>query len=75
MPDVFDMAQDNDHFFRIAAISSQLARARVARQHAPTVICVDCGGEIDEARRRVAPNAIRCIKCQTKHERIYGRQA
>jgi phage/conjugal plasmid C-4 type zinc finger TraR family protein len=30
--------------------------------------CYDCGNEIPEKRRRYAPNAIRCVTCQTKYE-------
>lgn len=31
-------------------------------------ICEDCGEEIDEARLRVVPYAIRCVTCQEAHE-------
>lgn len=31
-------------------------------------ICEDCGEEIEEARLRVVPYAIRCVACQEKHE-------
>jgi DnaK suppressor protein len=30
--------------------------------------CSDCGAPIPEARLRVAPEAARCISCQTHHE-------
>lgn len=32
-------------------------------------VCHDCGELIEEARRKAAPFAIRCITCQQVHER------
>ena len=34
--------------------------------------CVDCGGEIVYERLRVYPVAIRCVRCQTLHEKTYS---
>ncbi|MFV0409779.1 MAG: TraR/DksA C4-type zinc finger protein [Paracoccus sp. (in: a-proteobacteria)] len=31
--------------------------------------CCDCGEAIEEARRKAAPFAVRCITCQQSHER------
>jgi len=39
------------------------------------VECIDCGEEIDPARLRAKPDAVRCIDCQTKFERIYGKRS
>jgi RNA polymerase-binding transcription factor DksA len=35
-------------------------------------VCVDCGRDIGFERLRVAPIAIRCIDCQTRHEKTFG---
>jgi DnaK suppressor protein len=34
--------------------------------------CADCGGEIDYERLNANPAALRCIACQTLHEKLYG---
>lgn len=35
-------------------------------------VCVDCGRDIDFERLRVSPIAIRCIDCQTRHEKTFA---
>lgn len=34
--------------------------------------CADCGSEIAFARLRVNPGAIRCVSCQSVHEKTYA---
>lgn len=34
--------------------------------------CVKCGNEIEPARLKVQPTAIRCILCQEEYERTYA---
>jgi len=34
--------------------------------------CVDCGTDIDFARLKAAPAALRCIRCQTLHEKTFA---
>jgi RNA polymerase-binding protein DksA len=34
--------------------------------------CRDCGGEIEFARLRANPTAVRCIVCQTQHEKSFA---
>jgi len=34
--------------------------------------CEECGGEIGFERLMVAPNASRCIECQTQHEKTFA---
>ena len=34
--------------------------------------CVDCGREIGFERLRANPTAIRCIDCQTRHEKTFA---
>ena len=35
-------------------------------------ICADCGGDIGYERLKANPSALRCIDCQTLHEKLYG---
>ena len=35
-------------------------------------VCVDCGRDIGFERLRAAPSAIRCIDCQTRHEKTFA---
>jgi RNA polymerase-binding protein DksA len=35
-------------------------------------VCVDCGSEIEFARLKAAPTALRCIRCQTLHEKTFA---
>jgi RNA polymerase-binding protein DksA len=35
-------------------------------------ICADCGGDISFERLRANPSALRCIDCQTVHEKTYA---
>lgn len=47
----------------------QLVLAALARLDAGTYgTCVDCGGQISEARLQVRPEAARCIECQARAE-------
>jgi RNA polymerase-binding transcription factor DksA len=34
--------------------------------------CIDCGGDIAFERLKATPSAIRCIDCQSRHEKTYG---
>lgn len=35
-------------------------------------ICADCGADIGFERLQAAPQAARCIGCQSRHEKTYG---
>lgn len=35
--------------------------------------CNNCGDPIDDARRKAAPFAVRCVQCQAAFERRIGR--
>jgi len=37
-------------------------------------VCADCGGPIALARLRANPVSIRCIDCQTQHEKTYAHE-
>ncbi|SEM75113.1 phage/conjugal plasmid C-4 type zinc finger protein, TraR family [Syntrophus gentianae] len=82
MPDEIDQAQHHDEFFREQALCSHYDRLRkktglhrsLAGGTGPSE-CIDCGDPIEPARLAVMPNAIRCLDCQARHERLYGRRA
>jgi RNA polymerase-binding transcription factor DksA len=38
-------------------------------------VCTDCGGDIGFERLRATPSAIRCIDCQTRHEKTFASPA
>jgi phage/conjugal plasmid C-4 type zinc finger TraR family protein len=73
MGDIIDRAQQYDEQYREIAIASHFS-SRIAQRHQPRAAdCIDCGEEIPADRREAVPDATRCIGCQEKHERIYGR--
>lgn len=37
-------------------------------------VCADCGRDIDYERLKAYPTAMRCVECQSKHEKIYASQ-
>jgi len=41
-------------------------------EHGDYGICVDCGRDIGFERLRATPIAIRCIDCQTRHEKTFA---
>jgi DnaK suppressor protein len=36
-------------------------------------LCVDCGADIPFERLRARPGAARCVECQARHEKTYGK--
>lgn len=36
--------------------------------------CVDCGGDIGYDRLNAYPTAMRCLQCQSQHEKVYAGQ-
>jgi len=50
--------------------SLEAARERIAKGDYGA--CADCGREIGFERLRAAPGAIRCIACQTLHEKTFA---
>jgi RNA polymerase-binding transcription factor DksA len=49
--------------------------ARDRLQNGTYGVCVDCGLDIDYQRLRANPSALRCIHCQSAHEKENGRPA
>jgi len=48
----------------------EAARERIAK--GDYGVCVDCGRDIGFERLRAAPSAVRCIACQTLHEKTFA---
>jgi DnaK suppressor protein len=78
--DVFDRAQELNEMFRAQALKAHFVRRdspspNPSHQGRGEIVCIDCGEEIDPARIKANPDAVRCIECQNKHERSerYGR--
>lgn len=64
--DEADIAQRNQEYLEGLALKTQLAA--IPRGQAADA-CEDCGDDIPEMRRRVAPGCTRCINCQSIFER------
>lgn len=60
-----DMGRDLNELRELEAARSRLADGRYGT-------CDDCGGEIGYERLKANPAAVRCIACQTRHEKTYG---
>jgi RNA polymerase-binding transcription factor DksA len=48
-----------------------LEAARQRMQDGAYGICVDCGSDIDFARLKAFPAALRCVQCQERYEKTY----
>lgn len=73
MADIIDRAQGYDEFYRQQAINDHFARR--STEQVTSNECIDCGEEIDPARLRAKPDAVRCIGCQINFERLHGRKS
>ena len=73
MSDIIDRAQQYDEIFRQSAIAVHFAERMADNAVPATRDCIDCGERIDKARRVAVPSAVRCVGCQGKHERTFGR--
>lgn len=70
--DEIDVANQEVESFREAALMRYLRT--LSSRAAPIAgtgirICLDCGDEIDTARLRAVPAAVRCLECQARAER------
>jgi len=68
--DIIDRAQENDREMQ-KAIDDYLKRRRTERAQIRGGIayCLDCGLDIDPARLKAKPDAVRCVECESKKER------
>ena len=79
--DDIDVAQQNDEFFRNAALQEHFRHRNGDRfaigdrlKSAPSpnsggTICIACGEGIEPARLSAQPDAVRCVFCQGKLEK------
>lgn len=63
-----EFALDEHESAELAALNAALGRIEAGTYGH----CTDCGVEIPDARLRAAPEAPRCIACQTEFERRHG---
>jgi len=59
-------------FSRDLAELGDLEAARLRLDGGSYGICADCSAEIDYARLRVNPAALRCVACQTRYEKTHA---
>lgn len=60
-----DLTRDLDEFRTLDA-------ARQRMQEGSYGVCADCGTDIPFERLKAFPGALRCIRCQERHEKTYG---
>ena len=63
--DQADLSRDVDELRGLEAARERIAKGDYG-------VCVDCGRDIGFERLRAAPSAIRCIACQTLHEKTFA---
>jgi DnaK suppressor protein len=63
--DQADLSRDVDELRGLEAARERIAQGAYG-------VCVDCGRDIGFERLRAAPSAIRCIACQTLHEKTFA---
>lgn len=60
-----DVSRDLDEFRALEAARERLRGGEYG-------VCAQCGGDIAFERLKATPSALRCIDCQTRHEKTYG---
>ena len=63
---------DQAEMTRDLAELRELEGARLRLSAGTYGVCTDCGGDIGYERLRVNPAALRCIACQTRHEKTFA---
>lgn len=81
MADEIDRAQHYDEMYRDQALAIHFNKLRASAGLPPMELgaktgeCIDCGEPIEPKRIQAKPDAVRCVACQAKHERLNGRWA
>ena len=60
-----DVTRDLDEFRALEAARERLKGGEYG-------VCVDCGNDIGFERLKAFPGAVRCVRCQERHEKTYG---
>jgi len=71
MTDLFDRAQQQEQENRDRDLANQLARRRIEtpdQDAAGNRFCLSCGEQIASERLTAAPDAVRCVPCQSWKE-------
>lgn len=63
---------DQAEMTRDLAELRDLEAARLRLSAGTYGVCTDCGGDIGYERLRANPAALRCIACQTRHEKTFA---
>lgn len=66
MADNADRAQENDE----RAMQRFQKRAKAPPSFRSRTECLDCGDDIDAARLKIFPFALRCAECQSYYESV-----
>ncbi len=69
MSDEIDRAQAINEAHQREALAAHYRRQRLPEGVFAPTECDDCGEQISEARMRAVPGCLRCVHCQTAHER------
>lgn len=60
-----DVTRDLDEFRALEAARDRLKSGDYG-------VCIECGTDIGFERLRASPTALRCIECQSRHEKTFG---
>ena len=60
-----DVSRDLEEFRALEAARERLRGGEYG-------VCAACGGDIAFERLKATPSALRCIDCQTRHEKTFG---
>ena len=60
-----DLTRDLDEFRGLEAARERMKAGGYG-------ICIDCGSDVGYERLKAFPSALRCIQCQTRHEKTFG---
>ena len=73
MTDLFDRAQKNEQESRDRDLANQLAKRRIETPDQDAEgnrFCLSCGEQIASERLEAAPDAVRCVPCQSWQETL-----
>ena len=60
-----DMTRDLDEFRALEAARERIKDGGYGE-------CIDCGNDVGYERLKAFPAALRCVRCQDRHEKTYG---
>jgi RNA polymerase-binding transcription factor DksA len=63
---------ENELIDRYLREIAELDAARARAREGGLGICIECGTQIDYRRLEAFPAALRCMRCQTLHEKTYS---